>query len=66
MINMKIKCTDEVESLPMTLEITMQLSEWRNLQKQLQQTYPSWKLSSAIGDLILMVTKTFEKEVKIV
>lgn len=42
-----------------TLTLTMTLSEWDELRKQLQDVYPSWKLSGAIAGLILQAQEHF-------
>lgn len=52
----KIQRPDEV---PMTLTMTMTLGEWKKLQEQLSTTYPSWKLSTNIGEMVRLATTTF-------
>ncbi|MBU9293049.1 hypothetical protein KTD18_15990 [Burkholderia multivorans] len=52
----KILRPDEV---PMTLTMTMTLGEWKKLQEQLATTYPSWKLSANIGEMVRLATTTF-------
>lgn len=44
-----------------TMAITMPLSHWKNLKQQLESnTYPSWKLKSAINELVYKAEKEFE------
>ncbi|MDF0501575.1 hypothetical protein POK33_12685 [Burkholderia cenocepacia] len=52
----KIQRPDDV---PMTLTMTMTLGEWKKLQEQLATTYPSWKLSTNIGEMVRLATTTF-------
>lgn len=41
------------DSVEMSLTITMPLSDWSNLQRQLETTkYPSWKMATEIGKMI--------------
>ncbi|MBN3777401.1 hypothetical protein G3O06_07530 [Burkholderia sp. Ac-20345] len=47
------------DAVPMTLTMTMTLGEWKNLQQQLSTTYPSWKLSTNIGEMVRLATTTF-------
>ena len=42
-----------------TLKITMPIEDWKALQKQLNDTYPSWKLSIVITKIITHATKHF-------
>lgn len=50
---------EEPSDITMTLTVTMKLGEWKTLQSQLADKYPSWKLSAAITDMVLLATKTF-------
>ncbi len=50
---------DELEA---TMEITMNVSEWKRLKKQLQTGYPGWRLSSAISCLVENATNVFDGE----
>lgn len=52
----KIEDPNEVS---MTLTVTMTLAQWRALQSQLQSKYPSWKLSSAITEMVHQATNVF-------
>ncbi|KVE36372.1 hypothetical protein [Burkholderia sp. BDU5] len=52
----KIQRPDDV---PMPLTMTMTLGEWKKLQAQLATTYPSWKLSTNIGEMVRLATTTF-------
>ena len=47
------------DNVQMTLTVTMTAGEWKTLRDQLQTTYPSWKLSSAISNMVNSATKTF-------
>ncbi|MCD1645190.1 hypothetical protein [Aurantimonas coralicida] len=42
----------EPEKIRATLQITMTLEEWEDLKNQLVDEHPSWKLSSAISDVL--------------
>ncbi|MDN7488530.1 hypothetical protein QZM35_12550 [Burkholderia sp. AU45274] len=52
----KIQRPDDV---PMTLTMTMTLGEWKKLENQLSTSYPSWKLSTNIGEMVRLATTTF-------
>ncbi|RSB84931.1 hypothetical protein EGT47_27965 [Burkholderia cenocepacia] len=52
----KIQQPDDV---PMMLTMTMTLGEWKRLQEQLATTYPSWKLSTNIREMVRLATTTF-------
>ncbi|PFH29080.1 hypothetical protein [Burkholderia sp. JKS000303] len=52
----KIQRPDDV---PMTLTMTMTLGEWKRLEEQLSTSYPSWKLSTNIGEMVRLATTTF-------
>ncbi|KVU48169.1 hypothetical protein WK69_10690 [Burkholderia ubonensis] len=47
------------DDVPMTLTMTMTLGEWKKLQEQLASTYPSWKLSTTIGEMVRQAITTF-------
>ena len=47
------------DDIQMTLTVTMPLDAWKRLRSELPPTYPSWKLSSAIGNMVDSATKTF-------
>lgn len=40
------------QAIEATMKITMTVQEWEQLRDQLQQKYPSWKLSEAISSVI--------------
>lgn len=42
----------EPDTIDLTLEVTMSLREWRQFQKQLNGSYPSWRFSEAIGEMV--------------
>ena len=50
------------KKIEFALTVTMSLEEWRELQAQLSEKWPSWKLSSHITDMVLQAQKTFEVE----
>ncbi|NPT59705.1 hypothetical protein [Paraburkholderia elongata] len=52
----RIENPDDVQ---MTLTCTMPAREWKLLRDQLESTYPSWKLSRAISNMVDSATKTF-------
>ena len=52
----RIENPDDVQ---MTLTVTMPARDWKVLRDQLQTTYPSWKLSDAISNMVSAATKTF-------
>lgn len=45
-----------------TMKITMTIGEWVELRDQLKSMYPSWKLSSAITQLVTEARKVFHAE----
>lgn len=47
------------DAVQMTLTMTMTAAEWKELRDQLKSTYPSWKLSSAIANMVDSATKAF-------
>lgn len=51
------------EEMELTLSITMILKEWKDLQKDLPERYPHWKLGSAITDAVLNAEETIYKEI---
>lgn len=55
-------CLENPETVRATLSLTMTLSEWKQLQKQLGQAWPSWELSAAITDMISTAQKHFKDE----
>lgn len=57
----KIEAPDDV---PMTLSVTMTLRQWRELRSQLQSTYPSWKLSAVINEMVHEATTVFSEKVE--
>ncbi|MFM0163906.1 hypothetical protein PQR39_26265 [Paraburkholderia sediminicola] len=52
----RIENPDDVQ---MTLTTTMTAREWKALRDQLVSTYPSWKLSTAITNMVNSATKAF-------
>lgn len=50
----------------LALTVTMTLKEWRELQKDLPDRYPHWKLGSAITDAYLTAGTTISKEIDVV
>lgn len=50
------------DELNFTMKITMKAKEWNELLDQLNNSYPSWKLSSAITDLLSQARKVFWTE----
>lgn len=52
----RIENPDDVQ---MTLTTTMSAREWKHLRDQLETTYPSWKLSRAITNMVDSATKAF-------
>ena len=51
-----IQKLDEVEA---TLTMTMTVSEWREVEKQLSTKWPSWKFGEVILEMITSFDKTF-------
>lgn len=45
-----------------TLKVTMTVGEWVTLRDQLASAYPSWRLSSAISDLVTQARRVFYEE----
>lgn len=58
---LKIENPDRIE---FTLTMTMSLSEWKELQGQLDGNYPSWKLSHQISSMVSQATGTFYPDEK--
>lgn len=58
---MKFHCTNP-DAIEFTLEITMNLSQWKRLQQQLDNQYPAWDLASQIGAMIRHAEKEFYPE----
>lgn len=52
----KIEKPHEVQC---TLEITMVLSDWEELEKQLNTNYPSWELSQAISTILTQAKEVY-------
>ncbi len=50
------------DMIKMSLTMTMTLQEWRGFQKQLADAYPSWKVSSAISDMVRQAQTEFTTE----
>jgi len=56
-----MKATDP-NKMEFTLEITMTLKDWRELDDQLSTAYPSWELASRITDMVQQATQHFTPE----
>jgi hypothetical protein len=56
----KVQNTEDID---LTLSITMTIKEWKDLQKDLPERYPHWKLGGAITDAILKVNTTINEEI---
>lgn len=54
-----------VEKLNASMTITMSVGQWEELRQQLDNKYPSWKLSSAIGNLVRRAKEHFYEEVDV-
>lgn len=54
-----------VKKLSATMTITMSVGQWEELRQQLNNKYPSWKLSSAIGDVVRRAETHFYEEVDV-
>lgn len=52
---------DELEAV---LTIRMKVGEFKELKEQLSEKHPSWKLTSAIRELISKAEQTFEKRIE--
>ena len=57
----RLKCEDP-ESIVYTMTITMTAKEWEDLREQLQQKWPSSRLSSSITDLLAQARKIYWSE----
>ena len=53
--------TDEIN---VTMNITMSLADWKDLQKDLPERYPHWKLSAAITSAIYKLDSTYNEEIE--
>lgn len=61
MIDIKARI-NEPEDVEATLTISMTLKEWIELAEQLSDAHPSWKLTSAINDVVYKVKGVFVPE----
>lgn len=52
----KIEKPEDIEA---TVTITMKLSDWEALRDQLKDSWPSWKLTAVINDLLSQGGKIF-------
>lgn len=50
------------DDIEMTMKITMTVGDWTKLRDQLQQKYPSWRLSGMITNLLSQARKVFYEE----
>ncbi len=55
----------DVDKIPVKLELTMDLANWRALAGQLQTVYPSWKIAGMIQEMIRTAEKTWKGTVDI-
>ncbi len=51
-----IENPSEIEA---TMKITMTLKKWEELRQQLGKSYPSWKLSAMITDLLAQANNVY-------
>ena len=51
---MMVERPDDIE---MTLKLTMPMSDWDKLRDQLNQSYPGWRLSAAINQMMASARK---------
>lgn len=63
---------EDPESARFTLQVTMELREWRRFDNQIgrmppgvQNESPTWSISNAIQDLIRFANEKFVKEVEV-
>ena len=47
------------QSVVCEMKIKMTVKEWEDLRDQLQKSFPSWRLSNAITDLLAQARKVF-------
>lgn len=50
---------EKPEELVMTLTLTMSMKEWEDLRGQLGQGYPTWRLTSAINNMLSAARKIY-------
>jgi len=62
-MNAKFKLVD-YERMSATLEITMTISEWEELNEQLPDKWPSWKLGSIISSSISKLTRQISETIE--
>ncbi len=55
---------DKADDVPMTLSITLPLSEWEDLAKQMPQAWPAWQFASLVRNAINSATKQIRVEEK--
>ncbi len=56
---------ENINDIEVTLSITMNMGEWKDLEKDLPERYPHWKLGSAITDAFLQLNRNVNEEIKI-
>ena len=64
MIKLKFVSTHP-EDIEMQLTITMKISEWMELAKQLDREYPAWRLSAAIRKMVEQSNAHYEEQVEV-
>ena len=53
---------EKPDDIEMTMKITMSIKDWTDLRDQLEQKYPSWRLSGMITNLLSQARKVFYEE----
>jgi hypothetical protein len=53
----RVKISDKVADLDVTISLTMKLSEWRDVMCQMPKAYPAWRVGELIGESIGKITK---------
>lgn len=57
----RVKVSEKIEALDVTIALTMPLSEWREVMRQQPNTYPGWKVAELIAESVGQITKATDK-----
>lgn len=53
---------EKPDTIELTMTITMSLKDWKQLSKDLQNTYPSWTLSGEINSMVHQASRNYVPE----
>jgi hypothetical protein len=57
----RVKISDKVEDLDVTISLTMTLAQWRQLMRQLPASWPSWKVAELIAKSVGEITTATDR-----